>query len=60
MTLEERTINNLVMEVVEQDCILDTSEKIVYPPIALSIGEKSFTTKDGVKSYPVPIGTYGN
>lgn len=48
------------MEVVEQDCILDTSEKIVYPPIALSIGEKSFTTKDGVKSYPVPIGTYGN
>ena len=48
------------MEVVEQDCILDTTEKIVYPPIALSIGEKSFTTKDGVKSYPVPIGTYGN
>ncbi len=60
MTIEERTIDNLVMEAIQEKCILDTTEKIEYPPIAISIGEKRFTTKDGIKTYPIPIGTYGN
>ena len=60
MTLEERTIDNLVMEAIQEKCILNTTDKIEYPPIALSMGEKRFTTKDGVKTYPIPIGTYGN
>lgn len=60
MTLEERTIDNLVMDAIEEKCIINTEEKILYPPVAMSIGEKSIKTKDGMKTYPIPIGTYGN
>ncbi len=60
MTLEERTLDNIVMEALEEGCILDTSETISYPPIAISMGVKKFTTKQGTETYPIPIGTYGN
>lgn len=35
---------------------IDPSEEIGYPPVAISMGE---ATMNG-KTYPVPIGTYGN
>lgn len=39
---------------------IDPNEDIGHPPIAISYGEHSYHTKDGVVTYPTPIATYGN
>ena len=57
---EQETINNMLMEQIEKDCFVDTTEIISYPPVALSLGEHTINTKTGLKTYPIPIGTYGN
>ena len=36
---EKQTEEYLVMEAIEQDCIVDPQEAIEYPPAALSLGE---------------------
>lgn len=43
-----------------EECFIDPNSKIEHPPIAISYGEHSYTTKDGLVTYPTPIGTYGN
>jgi hypothetical protein len=57
---EEQTINNMLMEQIEDDCFIDLSEDIQLPPTALSFGQHSYNTKNGLKTAPTPIGTYGN
>ena len=48
------------MEAIEEDCIINAKEKIDYPPVALSLGEKLIKTNKGDLLLPIPIGTYGN
>jgi len=60
MTDDELEIHRMYMEQIESDCSIDLSEDIEYPPTALSIGSYSISTKNGIKRYPIPIGTYGN
>ena len=57
---EQETINNMFMQQIEKESFVDTTEIISYPPVALSLGEHTINTKSGLKTYPIPIGTYGN
>lgn len=41
-------------------CYIDPNKELEHPPVAISYGEHSYITKDGLVSYPTPIGTYGN
>lgn len=60
MTEEEKIVHNMYMEQIDEDCHVDISEVIEHPPVALSFGQYSVNTRNGIKRYPIPIGTYGN
>ena len=60
MTNEEKEVKRMYMELLEQDCYIDASTDLEYPPLALSFGTQTIQTKKGLKTYDVPIGTYGN
>jgi len=57
---ERETEHELLMQVIEEDCRVDTKVKIEYPPVALSYGKKIIKHKDGDIEFPIPLGTYGN
>ena len=57
---ERETEHELLMQVIQEDCHVNTKEKIEYPPVALSYGKKIIKHKDGDIEFPIPIGTYGN
>jgi len=48
------------MELIKEECAIDTTEVMEYPPTALSYGEKTIQTTKGDITFPIPIGTYGN
>tara|TARA_R100001463_G_scaffold3730_4_gene14839 strand:+ start:653 stop:1492 length:840 start_codon:yes stop_codon:yes gene_type:complete len=48
------------MQLIEKECLVDTSLKMDYPPVAISLGIKKIQTHEGDLILPVPIGTYGN
>ena len=50
----------LLMEMYEDELRIDPTEKIEHPEPALSLGTKTYETKDGLKEYPLPLGTFGN
>tara|TARA_R110000744_G_scaffold7346_1_gene25409 strand:+ start:1473 stop:2312 length:840 start_codon:yes stop_codon:yes gene_type:complete len=50
----------LLMQKIEKDCQVDTSLKMEYPPVALSLGKKTIKTHAGEIIVPIPIGTYSN
>tara|TARA_R110000772_G_scaffold97563_3_gene196888 strand:+ start:203 stop:1060 length:858 start_codon:yes stop_codon:yes gene_type:complete len=60
MTEEEKEIKRMYMQLLEKDCYIDAEKDLEYPPLALSFGEQTIQTKKGLKTYPTPIGTYGN
>ena len=60
MTEQQRTEHNMLMEYIQDDCIVDIDIKIAYPPVALSFGEKLIQTKDEDFYVPISLGTYGN
>lgn len=57
---EKQTEQYMIMQLIEEDCIIDATKKIDYPPVALSFGEKLIKTQSGDLLLPIPIGTYGN
>jgi len=59
---EQETEHGMLMEFIEQDCFIDITKKIEYPPVALSYGEKVLKSNklDGDSIVPIAIGTYGN
>ena len=52
--------HELLMQFIEDDCLVDPLEKIAYPPVALSYGEKLIKSKVKDELVPIPIGTFGN
>ena len=58
--MQNKTDIKDLMNKIEAECLVDNSEKIDYPPVALSLGKKYIKTKDGGQMLPIPIGTYGN
>jgi hypothetical protein len=59
---EKQNEHNMLMQFIEQDCYVDSKEKIAYPPVALSFGEKLVKSNkiEGDLIVPIPIGTFGN
>jgi hypothetical protein len=60
MTEAELEIERMYMERLDEECAIDVSEKIEYPPVAISMGEYTMSTQNGSLRFPIPIGTYGN
>ena len=60
MTKQQQTEHNMLMDFIEHDCKVDINEKIDYPPVALSYGEKLLKSENGDKLVPIALGTYGN
>ena len=40
---EQQTTNNMLMELIKEECLINTSEIMDYPPTALSLGKKNNT-----------------
>ena len=57
---EEQTTHNMLMDLIAEECAIDTKDVMEYPPTALSLGEKTIQAKGGDITMPIPIGTYGN
>lgn len=57
---EEQTTHNMLMELIAEECAIDTKDVMEYPPTALSLGEKTIQSKGGNITMPIPVGTYGN
>ncbi len=57
---EQPNKHKSLMQLIENDCFVNTKETIEYPPVALSYGEKLLKAKTGDSLLPIPIGTYGN
>ena len=57
---EEQTTQNMLMELIKEECTIDTSLDIEYPPSVLSLGQKTLQTKGGEITYPISIATSGN
>jgi len=57
---EQETIKYMIMQSIDEECIIDPKEYLSYPPVALSFGEKLIKTKQGDQLLPIPIGTFGN
>ena len=60
MTKQQQTEHNMLMNFIEHDCKVNINEKIDYPPVALSYGEKLLKSESGDKLVPIALGTYGN
>ena len=58
--LQDQNDHLMFMQSIEEECVIDINKKIEHPPVAISFKTKEVSTKDGLKSFPVPIGTYGN
>ena len=58
--LQEFEPDDILASIQLDDCYIDPNVEIAHPPIAISYGEHSYNTKDGLVTYPTPIGTYGN
>ena len=58
--LQDQNDHLMFMQSIEEECAIDINKKIEHPPVAISFKTKEVSTKDGLKSFPVPIGTYGN
>jgi len=57
MTEEQK----MEMEMIEESCFIDITKTIEHPPVAISYKEHTITLNNGEeKTYPTPIGTYGN
>ena len=57
---QQETEQKMYLQLLEEECYVDTQEIIEYPPVALSMGETLIRTKKGDMLLPIPIGTYGN
>lgn len=60
MTERQKQDREALIEILVQESYIDPNEKIEHPPVAISYGEHSYSTKEGTVTYPTPIGTYGN
>ena len=60
MSNEEKEVQRMYFERVVDETFIDPSVEVKYPPVAISMGSYKYTTREGEKEFPVPIGTYGN
>ena len=58
--LQDQNDHLVFMQLIQEECVIDINKKIEHPPVAISFKTKEVSTKDGLKSFPNAIGTYGN
>ena len=58
--IDKRETDRMYFEQLLNDSYIDPSEEVEYPPVAISMGTYSYETRNGKKTYPIPLGTYGN
>jgi len=57
---EKETEQNMLMEFIADTCKIDINEKLEYPPVCLSYGEKVLQSDKGDSIIPIALGTFGN
>jgi len=57
---EKETTDNMLMQLIKEECAVDTNDILEYPPLALSLGTTTIQTKSGNLTFPIPIATMGN
>ena len=57
---EKETTEEMLMQLIKEECVVDTSDLLEYPPLALSLGNTTIQTKSGSLTFPIPIATMGN
>jgi len=57
---EKETTDEMLMQLIKEECVVDTSDLLEYPPLALSLGNTTIQTKSGSLTFPIPIATMGN
>ena len=57
---EKETEQNMLMEFIADTCKIDINEKLEYPPVCLSYGEKVLQSDKGDLLIPIALGTFGN
>ena len=57
---DNQLTDEMYMNLLKEECTIDTSTMLDYPPTALSYGQKTIQTQKGDVTLPIPIGTYGN
>lgn len=57
---EKETTDEMLMQLIKEECVVDTSDSLEYPPLALSLGNTTIQTKSGSLTFPIPIATMGN
>ena len=57
---EKETEQNMYMELIAEDCFIDITKKLEYPPVCLSYGEKVLQSDKGDTIVPIALGTFGN
>jgi hypothetical protein len=60
MTKEQKEEKRLMLEFILDEAIINPLEKVEHPMPAISFGVKTYESKDGEITFPVPLGTYGN
>lgn len=58
--INEKEAHRMGMQRLEEDALVNISEEIKEPPIAISCGEVIMTTIKGNTTYTIPLATYGN
>lgn len=53
-------MTNEQLQLIDKLCKIDTTEKVDYPPLALSFGDKVIQSKKGNIVVEIPLGTLGN
>ncbi len=60
MNKEQKEEQKMYLDLIAEECAIDVTNTIEYPPVAISIGDTTIQTKNGQKTFPLPIGTFGN
>ena len=58
--MENINLSKEKLRKIESQCKVDVKEKIEYPPVAISLGSRSFNFNGNQRELPIPIATYGN
>ena len=59
-TADSLEVDRMYYEAIDADLKVELDEEVTAPPVALSFGTHSYTTRKGTKTEETPIATYGN
>jgi len=57
---DDREVDRMYYEAIDAELKVELDEEVPAPPVALSFGTHSYTTRKGTNTEETPIATYGN